>query len=186
VSNEAAELLQLDAALHMTDRGAFEHRHARSAATNCYNLVCLTPLHALHAAHACVSRIVCVASLRAVLQPNVAVTRDAAQAQGRQLPYISLDAKGASSIHTGAAENDDRERMPSIAFMSHVTIMSCRPHRPPAALRLAAELPSLQDARDWLCTRCHGRKAARLGARRSLQSSACTLLHPCGCGEELA
>ena len=108
MSDESAELLQLDAALHVTDRGAFEHRHARSAAANCYNLVCLTPLHALHAAHACVSRIVCVASLRAVLQPNVAVTRDAAQAQGRQLPYISLDAKGASSIHTGAAENDDR------------------------------------------------------------------------------
>jgi len=99
-------------------------------------------------------------------------------------PRTSLDAKGASSIHAGTAENDDRTHA---LRRPHLTLMPCVDLT--VRLRLCTSQLSFHACRAYagcLCTRCHGCKAARLGARQTLHSSVCTLLHPCGCGEELA
>ena len=59
MSDESAELLQLDTEPHVSARSCVELRHARVIAAERQSFPALTFLHAVHVAHVCASHIVC-------------------------------------------------------------------------------------------------------------------------------
>ena len=63
VSDESAQLLQLDPERNVTAHSCGELRYIRATAAERQGLLVLTLLHAVHAAHTCASCIVCAAAL---------------------------------------------------------------------------------------------------------------------------
>ena len=70
MSDESAELLQLDPERHVTARSCVQLRHARATADERRNLFILTLVHAVHAAHTCALCVVYAAALLAVIWPQ--------------------------------------------------------------------------------------------------------------------
>ena len=70
MSDESAELLQLDSERYVTARSCAELRNARATAGKRRSLLILTLMHAVHAAHTCASCIVYAAALSAVIWPQ--------------------------------------------------------------------------------------------------------------------
>ena len=116
MSDESAELLQLDAALLVTYHGSFERRHARSAAASRQSLVYLSPLHAMHTAHACVSRIVCTASLLQFFNrtlPSLVLLLKHMAATGRTSRWLQQERAQFIPVRPRTTI----ERMPTVASM---------------------------------------------------------------------
>ena len=63
MSDESAELLQLDTEPHVSARSCVELRHARVIAAERQSFPALTFLHAVHVAHVCASHILYAAVL---------------------------------------------------------------------------------------------------------------------------
>ena len=70
MSDESAELMQLDPERHVTARSCVELRHAGATADERRSLLVLTLVHAVHAAHTCASCVVYAAALSAVIRPH--------------------------------------------------------------------------------------------------------------------
>ena len=137
------------------------------------NLWRLTLVDIVHDADTCVSCPACAASLWADPRPVRAAHRESADAHARDRPCVSMDAKGASPIRQGPA-SDDHQTHTLSRPSRHLS--RYRSHRAPAAVLGTDELPRLRGVRGWLCTRCHCRDVALLGAWRSRQSSVFVLL----------
>ena len=139
VSDESAELLQLDTERHVSARSCFEPKYARVIAAERQSIPVLTLLHAVHAAHTYASCITLNCPPAAVCR-----CRDDTEADVRRTPHSSLDAKGESLIHPGAAEKPDRTR--ALCHL-HVVCQGNRSHRSPTLVHVTDALPGLQSVR---------------------------------------
>jgi hypothetical protein len=133
-------------------------------------------LHAVPAAHACISCTVCAATLRAVLRPKFDVFHEAFVTAVPCLLSCRLQKDRAQSIQVRSRTKIKRSP-PSPSDHHHIVSQGELSFRAPVTVRLADELPRLQSVHGCLSTRCHGHDAAQLAAWRSPQPSACALLH---------
>ena len=144
MSDESAELLQLDPERHVTARSCVQLKHARVTADERRNLFILTLVHAVHAAHTCALCVVYAAALLSLSSGrSVPLAVHDTEVSIHSTPHTSPGAKGASSIYSGAAAKHAQARSFTVTLCVRTTNLTARP-------RLCTSQVSSQASRAWL------------------------------------